>query len=190
MSDDAAIAFSHEFYSAVADGQPVDAATSEARRAVSAKGGVGEWGTPVLFMRAADGLLWQQRHVALPRLPSLAAGVTLALLLALAAIAGIVWLRLPTSMDGRFNVAVADMGQMNADGSMRSSETGQLVGKWIFDELSASNARFEGGSGVKIWHNSLPITQKRVRLPMIAGQTAEAPRLLRRRWLATSTPMW
>jgi tetratricopeptide (TPR) repeat protein len=173
VSDEAAVAFSHEFYSAVADGQPVDAATSEARRAVSAKGGVGEWGTPVLFMRAADGLLWQQRRADLPRLPSLAAGVTLALLLALAAIAGIVWLRLPTSMDGRFNVAVADMGQMNADGSMRSSETGQLVGKWIFDELSASNARFEGGSGVKMWHNSLPFTQKRVRLPMIAGQTAE-----------------
>jgi len=53
VSDEAAIALAHEFYSAVADGYPVDAALTEARRAVFAQGSV-EWGTPVLYLRAPD----------------------------------------------------------------------------------------------------------------------------------------
>jgi hypothetical protein len=58
ITDDAAIAFAHEFYAAVSDGYPIDAAVSEARRAIFGLGNDIEWGTPVLYMRTADGHLF------------------------------------------------------------------------------------------------------------------------------------
>jgi hypothetical protein len=61
ISDQAAINFSQEFYAALADGYPVDAAVSEARVAIATRLRGGEWGAPKLFMRAADGMLWQLR---------------------------------------------------------------------------------------------------------------------------------
>ncbi len=59
ISDDAAIAFSHEFYAALADGYSVDAAITEGRVAVATRLGNGEWGAPQLIMHAANGRLWQ-----------------------------------------------------------------------------------------------------------------------------------
>ena len=59
ISDGAAIAFSGEFYRALADGLPVDAATVEARKAILAEGSDVEWGTPVLYLRAADGAVFE-----------------------------------------------------------------------------------------------------------------------------------
>jgi len=59
ISDEAAIAFSHEFYAALADGYSVDAAMTEGRVAVATRLGNGEWGVPQLLMHAANGLLWQ-----------------------------------------------------------------------------------------------------------------------------------
>jgi len=58
ISDPAAVAFAHEFYTAIADGYAVDAATSEARKALFTEGNAGEWATPVLFLRAADGRIF------------------------------------------------------------------------------------------------------------------------------------
>ncbi len=58
ISDDAAIAFSHEFYGALADRYPVDAALAEARKGIYAKTTDLEWGTPVLYLRAADGFIF------------------------------------------------------------------------------------------------------------------------------------
>ena len=59
MYDDTAIKFSREFYRALAVGLPVDAAVSEARRAIYIDCGVErrDWGIPVLFMRAPDGVI-------------------------------------------------------------------------------------------------------------------------------------
>jgi len=59
VSDQAAITLAHEFYGALADHYPVDAALTEARVAIYGQKSVMEWGTPVLFMRAPDGNLWQ-----------------------------------------------------------------------------------------------------------------------------------
>ena len=59
ITDAAAITFSHDFYSAVADGYPVDAALAEARKAIFASGNDVEWGTPVLHMRAPDGRIFE-----------------------------------------------------------------------------------------------------------------------------------
>ena len=58
VSDQAAITISEQFYRALADGYPVDAALAEARKALFANGNPYEWGTPVLFMRAPDGHLF------------------------------------------------------------------------------------------------------------------------------------
>ena len=54
ISDEAAICFTHEFYAAIAGGYPVDAALSEARKAIFAQVNEIEWGTPVLYMRGPD----------------------------------------------------------------------------------------------------------------------------------------
>jgi outer membrane protein assembly factor BamD (BamD/ComL family) len=59
ITDQAAIEFARTFYEAVADGLPVDAVVAEARLAVSlAVFNTLEWGTPVLYMRAPDGRIF------------------------------------------------------------------------------------------------------------------------------------
>jgi hypothetical protein len=55
ITDETAIAFAQEFYAAIADGYPVDAALTEGRKAISSEAQGAEWGTPVLYMRAPDG---------------------------------------------------------------------------------------------------------------------------------------
>ena len=59
ITDRAAVEFASTFYEALADGLAVDTAVSEARKAVSlAVTNTLEWGTPVLHMRAPDGVLF------------------------------------------------------------------------------------------------------------------------------------
>ncbi len=55
ITDDAAKAFAHAFYMAVVRGRPVEAALTETRLAIFAEGHALEWATPVLYMRASDG---------------------------------------------------------------------------------------------------------------------------------------
>ena len=57
--EEAAITLAQEFYGAIADGYPVDAALSEARKAIFAADNDVEWGTPVLFMRIPNGVLFR-----------------------------------------------------------------------------------------------------------------------------------
>lgn len=58
ITDQAAITLSHEFYTALADNYGVDAALAEARKALYAVGNDIEWGTPVLYLRAQNGQLF------------------------------------------------------------------------------------------------------------------------------------
>lgn len=58
ISDDAAKTFAEEFYGAIADGLPVDAAVSEARKALYSGRYGQEWATPVLYMRSPSGALF------------------------------------------------------------------------------------------------------------------------------------
>jgi len=61
ISDDAATVFSREFYGALADGYPVDAAVTEGRKAIYSTFSEEEsmeWGTPVLYMQVPDGMLF------------------------------------------------------------------------------------------------------------------------------------
>jgi L,D-peptidoglycan transpeptidase YkuD (ErfK/YbiS/YcfS/YnhG family) len=56
ITDTAAIELSRTFYAALAGGHPVDASLGEARKAVAiGQSGSIEWATPVLYMRAPDG---------------------------------------------------------------------------------------------------------------------------------------
>jgi formylglycine-generating enzyme required for sulfatase activity len=60
ITDRAAIEFSRAFYKALAYGLPIDAAVATARVAVNiAVNNSFEWGTPVLFMRSPDGVLFE-----------------------------------------------------------------------------------------------------------------------------------
>ena len=56
--ENSALVFAHEFYGAIADGFPVDAAISEARKAIFMTGNETEWATPVLFMNSPDGKIF------------------------------------------------------------------------------------------------------------------------------------
>jgi outer membrane protein assembly factor BamB len=68
ITDRAAIEFTRAFYEAIADGQPVDGAVSEARIAVSlALESTLEWGVPVLYMHAPDGCIFSVDPGALPK---------------------------------------------------------------------------------------------------------------------------
>ena len=58
ITDRAALAFAEEFYAAVADGFPVDTAVAEARKAILSAPNEVEWGTPVLFLRTGNGVLF------------------------------------------------------------------------------------------------------------------------------------
>ncbi|MFN8486319.1 MAG: SUMF1/EgtB/PvdO family nonheme iron enzyme [Caldilineaceae bacterium] len=64
ITDEAAITLAHEFYAALADQYPVDAALAEARKAIFTQGNDIEWGTPVLYLRAPDGQLFDWAAVA------------------------------------------------------------------------------------------------------------------------------
>ena len=66
ISDDAAIAFAASFYDAIANGCAVDTSVAAARLSMFAeRSDAVEWGTPVLFMRARDGRIFD-----LPEAPS------------------------------------------------------------------------------------------------------------------------
>jgi tetratricopeptide (TPR) repeat protein len=66
VTDEAAICFTREFYAALAAGYPVDAALAEARKAIFAEVSEIEWGTPVLYMRAPDGCIFEVEQVSEP----------------------------------------------------------------------------------------------------------------------------
>ncbi len=63
ITDGAALILAQEFYGALADGYPVEAALAEARKAIFVAGNDVEWGTPVLYSRANDGLLFTLREI-------------------------------------------------------------------------------------------------------------------------------
>jgi hypothetical protein len=68
ITDRAAMEFARAFYESLADGLPVDASVTEARKAVSlAVSNTVEWGTPVLYMRAPQGVIFKMTET--PRVP-------------------------------------------------------------------------------------------------------------------------
>lgn len=64
ISYEAAKLFAREFYKSLVDNYPIDAALIEGRRAIYFEGNEAEWATPVLYLRAPDGILFNVRAVA------------------------------------------------------------------------------------------------------------------------------
>jgi hypothetical protein len=64
ISDSAAKVFAREFYRAIAEGNPVDAAVCESRKALFHEDFGQEWATPVLYMRSQEGLLFDLQAAA------------------------------------------------------------------------------------------------------------------------------
>jgi hypothetical protein len=64
ITDEAAVTFARGFYTALSVGRPVDAAVTQARLAVFAQGSDVAWGTPVLYMRAPDGRIFDVEPLA------------------------------------------------------------------------------------------------------------------------------
>ena len=63
ISDEAAIVFAEELYTTLIGRQyPIDAAVSEARKAVFTEVNEIEWATPVLFLRTATASCSAPRH--------------------------------------------------------------------------------------------------------------------------------
>jgi hypothetical protein len=68
ITDRAAIEFSRSFYGAVVEGMPIDAALAVARKSISLEiPGTLEWGTPALFLRASNGVLFDLAPSKRPR---------------------------------------------------------------------------------------------------------------------------
>jgi CHAT domain-containing protein len=66
ISDAAAITFAHALYEALADGYPVDESMAEARKTIFAEGNDIEWATPVLYLRAPNGHIFDIDQAARP----------------------------------------------------------------------------------------------------------------------------
>jgi TonB family protein len=66
ISDSAAKVFAREFYCAIAEGNPVDAAVCESRKALFNEDFGQEWATPVLYMRSHEGLLFDLDRTPVP----------------------------------------------------------------------------------------------------------------------------
>jgi hypothetical protein len=69
ISDDAAIILTSEFYSALADGLPVDAALAEARTAVYTRASAVEWAVPVLYLRSSNASIFEVEDRTPPIIP-------------------------------------------------------------------------------------------------------------------------
>ncbi|MCK5918158.1 MAG: CHAT domain-containing protein [Cocleimonas sp.] len=67
ISDSAAIIFSSDFYTALANGLPIEESLTEARKAIDIRLNPIEWGTPTLYMRSSNSNLFT---LTLPDKPS------------------------------------------------------------------------------------------------------------------------
>jgi tetratricopeptide (TPR) repeat protein len=59
ITDQSAITFAQNFYQAISDGYPIDAALGEARKALFIEDNTLEWGIPVLYMRTSDARIFK-----------------------------------------------------------------------------------------------------------------------------------
>jgi tetratricopeptide (TPR) repeat protein len=77
----------------------------------------------------------------------------------------------PAQMSERFNVAIADVGVLGGQGQMGRTDESKLLTRWIVESIEGANATSERGN-IALWHDGLPLTEKRTRLGAVAGQTA------------------
>lgn len=191
ISDRAALEFSGSFYGALAANLPIDAAVSEARKAIDlALPESVEWGTPVLFMRTPDGVLWdvrQRRSLPIAAMAAMAAAALAVIgLLAFIAtrteeVARAVNQPTPTplAMQGVFNIAVADFGEIDpVSGEVRDSFAGQTLSGWLYEGLNdelVRNRDIPLTGDIVVWHSSREdLRGRNVPLGLVRGATPAA----------------
>ncbi|MFQ6016508.1 MAG: CHAT domain-containing protein, partial [Anaerolineae bacterium] len=181
VSDTAAIVFSREIYTSLAKGYPIDEAVTRGRRAIKfIEPGSVEWGTPVLFMRARDGVIFnvveepeerppeEVKEEVVPRPQPMPAWVWLvgvALVIGLLVVGGVV------VMGGRFfgpqvtpapTVAVAATGTLSPTPSPSPSPSPTEA------VLTCKTEPIEPFAA--IWHDDRLLRQ-RLRCPIAPGRT-------------------
>ena len=170
-------AFAAQFYARLAEHGLVDVAVNEARALVQDEW---DWGVPVLFMRVPDGRLLSERIPSwcMPVRVALLALVMLLLGTGIASPSIYRWYN-PTQMTGGFNIAVADFGEISANGRVGNSPIGSRLSATLYERLeeqiAANFAEFAGdeGGAIQVWHNTSP-DEKNVKLGVIRGKTPEA----------------
>lgn len=180
-------AFTAHFYTRLLAHGRVDVAVNEARALVQDEW---DWAVPVLFMRVPDGRLLTSKQPIWCR----AARVALVAMAVLLIAAAVGWPLAqpylnPTQMTGRFKIAVADFGLIDARGRVHSSNIGTALSQLVFDKLNQqyreNYADFvdDDTPRVQIWHDSLGPDVKNVTFGVIGGATPDV-RAARARRLA------
>lgn len=63
----------------------------------------------------------------------------------------------PKEMTGEFNIAVAQFGQIGADGAVERSADGARLSQWLFERLQTEAENLSQEINVQIWHDSLDL---------------------------------
>lgn len=111
------------------------------------------------------------------KIPVLPVLVLIVLVIAVATFFGLRLLG-PEQMSGSFNLAVAEFGQVDASGRVISSPKGQLISQRLYEglkiELDSLSPADRANFHPQVWQDSLDITQKRVKIGIIPGDTPQA----------------
>lgn len=75
----------------------------------------------------------------------------------------------PTKMSGEFNIAIAEFGQMDADGRIHRSDKGERLSRALVGRMDQEFGDLFAEVHAQLWHNDLGLG---VRLGPIHGQTA------------------
>ncbi len=109
-------------------------------------------------------------NITVPALP-----LVIAVIVALGLAAALAWYFLvPDKMPfNTFNVAVADFGQVDAQGNVTASEDGQNLSEWMFGEMESEYKNWPTDQPV-VWHDSMGFLQKRGHIGTVEGNSPEA----------------
>ncbi len=80
----------------------------------------------------------------------------------------------PTQMTGPFRIAVADFGEIDAQGRVHATGRGAEMSKWFFDNLFGEyqSSTTDVARTIEIWHDRRTDIQKNVRFGIMRGNTA------------------
>jgi tetratricopeptide (TPR) repeat protein len=84
----------------------------------------------------------------------------------------------PTRMKGLFNVAVAEFGEVDADGQVHPSPDGQQLSQWVYDglqlEVKSLPLEIQQEFQPLVWHDSMNLQEKGITLGVIPDDKAAA----------------
>jgi tetratricopeptide (TPR) repeat protein len=83
----------------------------------------------------------------------------------------------PTQMPtNSFNVAVAQIGELDANGQLQPSDDGAILSDLIFKGLREEYKNLPAGATVTVWHDNLGLTEKRGTIGLIADEATAIER--------------